>query len=344
MAVVYDLGQVIGPVGPQGEQGPQGIQGERGPQGEQGVQGVQGEVGPQGPQGIQGETGATGMTPSIRVGEVKTLSAGSAATVTRRADSPDSAPVLDFALPRGADAEPPKDCGVRSFYTAFQAEDWVDDGGAEVELTIPANVHELETAHGILSSTLRMLIHRSAVDFTENTLETGKERFVAAVQAAIAANNAAADTYPVDEAGGYIQLTWEQVQYYLLEQTLVSAEEAVEQSTALGFDWLDTDTTGVETTTTLNELLSAAYIAALGGSSTTLDSLWTVDALRGLRLRWGVDGAWGVQKKWDCVGQLSGHTWAVMESEVYFDSSSGDLVVSSEDSYDGELLVFTGGN
>lgn len=111
----FDLGPVVGPQGPQGEMGPQGPQGEtgaRGPQGLQGETGAQGERGPQGLQGemgAQGPAGADGHTPNIQVGTTTTLAAGSPATVTRRAGSPDAAPIFDFGIPKGADAVNPGD-------------------------------------------------------------------------------------------------------------------------------------------------------------------------------------------------------------------------------------------
>ena len=43
------------------------------------------------------------VTPDLKVGTVTTLSAGSKATVTRRAGSPNSAPVFDFGIPKGED-------------------------------------------------------------------------------------------------------------------------------------------------------------------------------------------------------------------------------------------------
>lgn len=71
MAQEFDLGSV------------RGIQGERG---------LTGPIGPMGP---------AGPTPRVTVGETITLPAGSPAAVSRRPDSPDSAPVLDFAIPGG---------------------------------------------------------------------------------------------------------------------------------------------------------------------------------------------------------------------------------------------------
>lgn len=90
----FDLGKVVGP------QGPQGVKGDKGEQGVQGVQGV---------------AGNDGVTPDIQVGAVTTLPAGSPATVTRQASSPDAAPVFDFGIPKGADAVNPGDM-MKSIY------------------------------------------------------------------------------------------------------------------------------------------------------------------------------------------------------------------------------------
>lgn len=54
-----------------------------------------------GPEGRPGAAGADGVTPDIQVGTVTTLPPGQPATVTRRAGSPDSAPVFDFGIPQG---------------------------------------------------------------------------------------------------------------------------------------------------------------------------------------------------------------------------------------------------
>ncbi len=67
-----------------------------GPEGKQGVQGVQGEQGIQGP---QGNPGTPGITPNVQAGTTTTLAAGSQATVTRRAGSPDAAPIFAFGIP-----------------------------------------------------------------------------------------------------------------------------------------------------------------------------------------------------------------------------------------------------
>lgn len=66
------------------------------------VRGQPGAPGAQGPPGPAGPVGPAGPAPQITIGSVTTLPAGSDATVTRRDGSPDSAPVLDFGIPRGA--------------------------------------------------------------------------------------------------------------------------------------------------------------------------------------------------------------------------------------------------
>lgn len=56
-------------------------------------------------QGKPGPAGKDGITPDIQVGTVTTLSPGQSATVTRQPDSPDSAPVFDFGIPKGEKGE-----------------------------------------------------------------------------------------------------------------------------------------------------------------------------------------------------------------------------------------------
>ena len=60
-------------------------------------------TGPQGPQGEQGPAGADGVSPTVNVGEVTTLSAGSPATVTNVGSS--SNVILNFGIPQGPQGE-----------------------------------------------------------------------------------------------------------------------------------------------------------------------------------------------------------------------------------------------
>lgn len=192
---------------------------------------------------------------------------------------------------------------LQSYHRQFEAEDW-----EEGELRIPAAVHRLPTALLILARTLRMRIHRSARDYGESQVAAAKAKFVAAQAAALSANTAAAGTYPV-AADGHVMLTWEQVQYYLLEGELVSAQVAQTKATELGFDWKEVATLPVESPASLDQLLAAAYLPALGGSSAALDELWSLACLRGLRFRSGVADKVGEKKKYDLFGRMSGTTW-----------------------------------
>lgn len=66
----------------------------------------EGEPGKPGDPGQPGKNGEDGVTPDIQVGTVTTLEPGQNATVTRKSSSPDSAPVFDFGIPKGADGAP----------------------------------------------------------------------------------------------------------------------------------------------------------------------------------------------------------------------------------------------
>ena len=90
---------LTGPQGPQGPEGPQGPQGETGPQGPPGPAGPQGETGEQGIQGETGPAGADGISPTITIGTVTTVSAGTPASVENVGS--DTAVVLDFSIPQG---------------------------------------------------------------------------------------------------------------------------------------------------------------------------------------------------------------------------------------------------
>lgn len=84
---------------------PRGQKGSKGDPGQQGPAGPEGPEGPEGPAGQDGQPGQDGVTPNVTAGTTTTLPAGSDATVTRRAGSPDSAPVFDFGIPKGDPGE-----------------------------------------------------------------------------------------------------------------------------------------------------------------------------------------------------------------------------------------------
>jgi hypothetical protein len=73
-----------------------------GPTGATGPAGGTGATGPAGTTGSTGSTGPAGTAATVAVGSVTTLASGSAATVTNSGSS--SAAVLNFGIPKGADA------------------------------------------------------------------------------------------------------------------------------------------------------------------------------------------------------------------------------------------------
>lgn len=222
---------------------------------------------------------------------------------------------------------------LQSYYTRFEAEDWTGNA-----LRIAPAVHGLPTPLAVLDGTVRMRLHRSARDYGPSQVAGAKTRFVAAQAAALAANSASAGTYPVAD-DGHVMLTWAQVQYYLLEQVLSPAQTAENKAAELGFDWQEVETLQVESPASLEQLLSAAYLPALGGSSAALDALWSLECLQGLRFRAAVAGEVGENKTYDLFGRMSGSTWGVYESRMTLDSGTGELVLSAPQPYAGELLA-----
>ena len=63
------------------------------------IRGAAGPAGAQGPAGQTGPQGPAGPTPAISIGQVVAVGADQPPYVSRRAGSPDAAPILDFGLP-----------------------------------------------------------------------------------------------------------------------------------------------------------------------------------------------------------------------------------------------------
>ena len=186
-------------------------------------------------------------------------------------------------------------------------------------------------------SVVRQLVDRTALDYYGDAAAQGRLDITAAMKAALAANESAPDTYPTAE-DGHVQLTWHQVQYYLLEKVLTSDTEAQAKAADKGFDWQDRDITGAASAVTLDQVLTAAYIPALDGSSAAFDSLCTETVLQGLRLRRKADGA-GTVTQYDLDGQLITVAWAVLEAQAYWDLDTEDLVVAGPDPFAGDVCV-----
>ena len=187
-------------------------------------------------------------------------------------------------------------------------------------------------------SVVRQRVDRTALDYYGDAAAQGRTGIINAMKAALAANEATPDTYPT-ASDGHVQLTWAQVQYYLLEGVLTSDTEAQSKAAEKGFDWQNRDITGAVTEVTLDQVLTAAYIPALDGSSATLDSLCTDMVLQGLRLRRKADNV-GTVTKYDLDGKLVAGGWGAIEAQVYWDLETEDLVVAG-DAFAGDLCVLT---
>ena len=213
----------------------------------------------------------------------------------------------------------------------FEVEQW--SGG---ELRVPKTEHGQTPTQKYTLAVLRQRSGRTALDYYGTSAAQGRTGIVNAMKAALAANETTPDTYPTAE-DGHVQLTWHQVQYYLLEGVLTSDTEAQSQATAKGFNWQDTVTTGAVTEVTLDQVLTAAYVPALDGSSATLDALCTDTVLQGLKLRRKADGV-GEVVQYDLEGKLVSAGWGAMEAQVYWDLDTQDLVVEG-DPFAGDVCV-----
>ncbi len=217
-----------------------------------------------------------------------------------------------------------------SFHYIFEPEDW-ENG----ELRISAEKHGMTPQGSACLYTLRQRINRTAADYHPDNAAQGRADLVDCMEAALNANASAPGTYPAAE-DGHVQLTWNQVQYFLLEDILAPEATAAAKAVELGFNWQGRDTTGVEQTATLDEVLAAAYLPALGGVTTGLDALCTAEVLRGLRLRRRTSAP---AQKYDLDGELVPNTWGAAESLVEWDTETSDLVLKSETAYAGDVLA-----
>ena len=119
---------------------------------------------------------------------------------------------------------------------------------------------------------------------------------------------------------------------------LLAAEAAASKANEKGFSWQGRDTTGAPETATLNAVLTAAYLPALGGASTGLNSLCTAAVLQGLRLRRKATGV-GTVTRYDLDGAMVANTWLAMESRTYWDLETKELVLEGSAPFAGELMV-----
>lgn len=190
---------------------------------------------------------------------------------------------------------------VSRHYRFFEADEWKEPKQEEygpektaLELRVPESKHHMKCKSSVIFARGRMdaVLHKVRVckgrncgDFVGGEdLEYAKKAIINAEIRALKANQETPGSYPVAE-NGHTLLTWEQVQYFLLENVLVSAEEAAAKAEEKGFNWSDRDTVEAEESSSLERILGAAYVPALGGAHTHFDEVCTVEALRGLHLR-----------------------------------------------------------
>ena len=233
-------------------------------------------------------------------------------------------------------------------YIAFEPEDW-----GENELRISQEVHGLEPVSDNCVCSVRMLVGRNVRELTEEDVAGIGQAIIDAVTEAKDANGAAEEAhkpYPPAE-DDHIPLTWEQIQYILLEGELILAAEAEGQADELGFGlWKDRGN-GVESSTTLDELLQAAYLALLadgkGALRTQFDSLCTLEVFQGLRFRVEASGpryikidGHGYAAKYDMDGTMR-RTWGTVsaESNAYMDLETKELVIPYKTPFPGDVLV-----
>lgn len=218
-----------------------------------------------------------------------------------------------------------------SYYHAFEPEEWTGN-----RLRIPKEKHGMLPKQSACVFNLRSRSGRTAREYDTAHISTVAADLIEMVAQALAANTAAPGTYPTAE-DGHVQLTWEQVQYFLLEDVLASASAAASKAAELGFGtWKNRDN-GTEPTVTLDELLTSAYLPALGAPATAFTAMCSPETLQGLRFRRAEAGE-GYAAKYDLDGFLT-PTWGTVGSRVYWDMTTNDLVLDSAAPFSGDLLV-----
>ena len=233
-------------------------------------------------------------------------------------------------------------------YIVFEPEDW-----DERELRIPQEIHGLEPAASACVCSVRMRVGRNARELEETDVAGICQTILDAVTEANNANGAQEDSkpYPPDVSDGHIPLTWEQIQYFLLEAALVPDSVAAGQADDLGFGaWKERDN-GATATITLDELMKSAYLAVLaegaGAMRDNFDALCTLETLQGLRFRVEASGpryikidGQGYAAKYDMDGIMR-KTWGSMgaENNAYMDLETKELVISYKTPFPGDVLV-----
>ncbi len=221
---------------------------------------------------------------------------------------------------------------IGGYYQTFEAEHW--ESG---QVRIPQARHRITPKRTAAMASITQRMDRTALDYYGRSAALGRTAITNAVAAALEANRKQAGTYPVGP-DGHPQLTWAQVQYYILEGVLTTDGQAKAAAVSKGFDWQNRDITGAVTSLTLDDILSAAHIPALGGSSAGLDALCTDAVLQALRLRRKADGVGNVSA-YDLDGIFIANGWGAFSTTAEWDLAAGDLVLRSDGPYAGAVLV-----
>lgn len=235
----------------------------------------------------------------------------------------------------------------RPSYIMFEPEDFKGN-----ELRIAPELHGLEPTTTACVCSIRQRVGRNVREITEDDAETVSAAIIDAIKDALDANKTTPETYPTD-TDGHVQLTWEQVQYYLLENILIKSGEAESQATALGFGaWKNRDN-GVAPSTNLDTLLTAAYLPAMGSPDTNFKVMCTLEVLQGLRFRLKASGVGyvpiddqglaaadghGYAAKYDMDGTMR-PTWGTLMTERYIDMDTKELILRTDEPYAGDVLV-----
>lgn len=223
--------------------------------------------------------------------------------------------------------------GGGGYYRVFEKEEWTNNA-----LRVPPEDHGMTPVRRACLHNLRQRVDRTALDYYGSSAALGRTSIINAVKAALSANASAPGTYPTSDTDDHPQLTWNQVQYYILEGVLTTDETAAAKAKEKGFDWQDRETVEAEQLKTLDEVLTSAYLPALNGGTTAFDALCTAEVLRGLRLRRKADGVGDVDT-YDLDGEFTAAAWGVFGAAVSWDLETQELVISGEP-FAGDILVY----
>ncbi|MCM1230098.1 MAG: hypothetical protein NC489_08195 [Ruminococcus flavefaciens] len=224
----------------------------------------------------------------------------------------------------------------RWYYFVFENADFVDN-----KIKIPQRMHQMDPKQTNVMCRVRSRIGRTAADyFSDTPISTIRDELVKCQKAGLDRYVAGDHTgFPMDEDGNVI-LIWEQVQVWLLEGVMKTRSEARDYCLSKGINWKNIPTFDVTTNVTIEDLMTACYIpAATPGASTALiDRILTHDVVHALHLRHRDKNA-AVQSKYDLFGTMTTGAWQDVQTQVYWDLRTGELIIDAPNPYPGDILV-----